>query len=174
MRAPALSFLLLALLPIGLGAQTARPLGVFHDLVGEWDGTAWYDMGPSGRQQLRQQEWIVPAAGGTVITVKGLGTMAMPDGSTRTMHDAFAVVHRDQNGRGAMMRAFTAEGRWMDMDLTIRDDGYTWGMTDPRAGRIRYEMHFDAEGRWVERGFRQQGEEWIQFLEMTLARRAPR
>lgn len=158
-------------LALPLAAQApATPPEIFTRLVGTWDGEAWYQMGPGGRQEARQREWVEQVAGGTVIAVKGLGTMTMTDGSVRTVHDAFAVVHLDHDGVTPMLRAFTAQGHWMDMEITARVDGYTWTMSDPRVGQIRYEMTLDAQDRWVEKGFRQVGDGWVQFMEMTLHR----
>lgn len=155
-----------------LAAQSGGTLGVFRDLTGEWSGEAWIIRGPQGKQVLKQREWVAPAAGGTVITVRGLGTERMPDGSDAVRHDAFAIIHLDHDGKTPLMRAFTANGRWMDMDLTILPAGYDWTMNDPRAGEVRYEMRFDDQGRWVEKGYatRDGGTTWFQFFEMTLAR----
>lgn len=157
-----------------LGAQqAASPLGVFATLEGEWSGQAWIIRGPQGKQTLTQREWVAPAAGGSVITIRGLGTERMPDGSDAVRHDAFAVIHLDHDGKTPMMRAFIAGGSWMDMEFTVRPDGYDWGMVDPRAGRVRYEMRLEGGTRWVEKGYvtRDEGKTWMQFFEMTLEKR---
>ena len=155
-----------------LAAQDGGSLGVFRDLTGEWSGEAWIIMGPQGKQTLTQREWVAPAAGGIVITVRGLGTERMPDGTDAVRHDAFAIIHLDHDGKTPLMRAFTANGNWMDMDLTILPAGYDWKMNDPRTGEVRYEMRFDDQGRWVEKGYatRDGGTTWFQFFEMTLSR----
>jgi hypothetical protein len=157
-----------------LAAQT--PLGVFDKLDGEWAGPAWIVMGPDGRHEVSQREWVRPVAGGTVITVQGVGNERLEDGTDKIVHDAFAVIHLDHDGVTPRMRAFTAAGRWMDMELTVRADGYDWSMEDPRAGTIRYEMRLDGDGRWIEKGFmtRDEGKTWSQFFEMNLRRVADR
>ena len=151
--------------------QASSTLGIFPKLVGEWEGKAWIVMGPDGRHDVQQRETVATAAGGTVITVRGLGVEKLPDGSERTVHDAYAIIHLDHDGTTPLMRAFTAYN-WMDMDLVVNDAGYTWRMDDPRAGKIRYEMHLDEQGRWVEQGFasRDDGKTWNQFFEMTLTK----
>lgn len=163
---------LLALAAPLAAQQAAAPLGVFHKITGEWEGEAWIVMGPNGRHTLRQREWVTPAAGGSVVTVRGLGTERMPDGTDKVQHDAFAVIHLGHDGKTPMMRAFTAFN-WNDMDLTIRADGYTWRMDDPRAGKVRYEMTLEGGTTWVEKGFasRDDGKSWTQFFEMTLTKR---
>src|SRR5574338_616116 len=138
--------------PLAAQGTAPSPLGVFADLTGEWEGEAWIIMGPNGKHTLRQRESVAPAAGGTVVTVRGLGTERMPDGTDKVQHDAFAVIHFDHDGKKALMRAFTAYN-WNDMDLTIRPDGYTWRRLDPRAGMVRYDMTLEGGSTWVEKGF---------------------
>lgn len=176
------TFAAIPLIPDPAAAQTAvappavtdsaSPLGVFARLGGEWEGDAWMLRGPGARRDARQWERVEVHAGGTVIAVKGVGTEATASGESRVVHDAFAVIHLDRDGVTPRMRAFVPGGRWLDVELVVRPDGYDWAMTDPRAGLIRYEMRIDEAGRWVERGFmsRDDGGTWTQFMEMTLTR----
>lgn len=158
-------------------SHSASPpqLALFTRLAGFWEGEASMMMGPQGKQLVHQRETIEAVAGGTVFTIKGLGTQRAADGSLRTVHDAFAVVFLDRDHTTPRMRAFVAEGgNWIDPDFTLTANGYSWSMTDPRAGRIRYDMSFDAEGRWVEKGVmsRDDGKTWIPFFEMTLTKKS--
>lgn len=163
----------------GQSAAPAQPtpaaasLGVFEQMLGEWEGDAWMLRGPGARHEVRQWERVERHAGGTVIAVKGVGTEHPAGGPPRTVHDAFAVLHLDRDGATPRMRAFVTGGRWLDVELTVHANGYDWAMTDPRAGQIRYEMRLDEQGRWVERGFmsRDEGNTWTQFMEMTLTRK---
>ena len=131
-------------------ASRGANLGVFTTLQGEWDGEAWMIIGPGpeGRRTLRQQEWVSTGAGGTVIVVKGLGTEKQADGTWVTRHDAFATIYTGRDGKPAM-RAFLANGQWMDMDLEVVADGYTWRMVNPQVGLIRYDMRV-VDGKWFE------------------------
>ncbi|MEO8480101.1 MAG: hypothetical protein ABI542_10770 [Gemmatimonadota bacterium] len=172
MRFTLVPLLAASVLAAPLAAQdSVSTLGVFANLQGTWEGSAWIVMGPDGRHTVRQRETVASAAAGTVITVRGVGVETLDDGTERTVHDAFAIVHMDHDGHTPVMRAFTAYN-WMDMKLTLRDSGFEWRMDDPRAGKIRYAMHLDPEGRWVEQGFasRDGGTTWSQFFEMTLSR----
>ncbi len=173
MPRPTLALAITALAaPLTAQQVAPSPLGVFTHLVGEWEGSAWIVMGPDGRHNVSQRETVSTAAGGTVITVRGIGMEKLPDGTERIVHDAYAIIHLDHDGTTPLMRAFTAYN-WMDMNLTMTDGGYEWRMTDPRAGNVRYEMHLDEQGRWVEQGFasRDDGKTWTQFFEMTLMKR---
>jgi len=173
-----LSLLLLFLVaPLASEAQshaTPAPLAFFSRLVGEWEGEAWIIMGPGGKQILQQRETVEAVAGGTVFTIKGIGTLKEPDGSVKVMHDAFATVYLDHDHVTPRLRAFVAHGaNWLDPDLTVTANGFSWSMKDPRAGMIRYDVAFDAEGRWVEKGVmsRDEGKTWTPFFEMTLSRK---
>ncbi len=150
-------------------------LAFFDKLAGEWTGTAWIVLGPDGRHNVVQRESAKWVAGKTVFVVEGLGVEKMPDGTMRTVHDAFATIYVDRDGKTPRMRAFVASGQWQDMDLKVLADGYDWAMTVPGDIRIRYEMRFDSAGRWVEKGFmsRDQGATWIPNFEMTLSRVKP-
>src|SRR5690606_10395421 len=121
---------------------------------------------------VRQREWVALEAGGTVIAVRGIGTLTI-GGQDRVVHHAFAVIHQNHDKTGVMMRAFTAEGHWLEPEITRTEKGYTWRMHDPRIGDIRYEMTIDAQGRWVEDGFfsRDQGATWTPFMGMVLTRK---
>lgn len=176
MRRFILTALTLAMAPLlttpSAAQDVPRPPEIFQKLVGNWEGDAWFQVGPGNRQQLRQREWLESVAGGTVISVKGIGTRTTPEGKVETVHDAFAVVHLDHDGKTPLMRAFTGQGHWMDIELTVRTDGFSWALTDPRAGLIRYDMHLDGQGSWVEEGFRSgdSGKTWTKFMGMTLTR----
>jgi len=159
-----------------LVAQNVTPLskqGVFSALQGEWDGSAWIIMGPGpeGRHTMRQQEWVSTGAGGTVVIVKGLGTEKLPDGSVIVRHDAFATIYTGRDGKPAM-RAFLANGQWIDADFAVVPDGFVWKMTNPQVGMMRYEMQL-VHGKWIEKGFmsRDDGKTWNQFMEITLSKK---
>lgn len=172
----------LALLAFSLAAPLAAPLtaqvskvpdlGVFSRHSGEWEGPAWYMRGPAGKSEVWQREWVAQEAGGTVVVVRGLGTVSA-DAAADTVHHAFAVIHRNLDDTGLAMRAFTADGRWIDPEIAATDSGYTWRLTDPRAGLIKYEMTLSADGVWQEDGFysRDNGATWTQFMGMTLRRK---
>lgn len=121
-----------------------------------------------------QRETVESVAGGTVFTVKGLGTIKEADGSAKVVHDAFAIVHLDHDHVTPRLRAFVAQGaNWLDPDFTITANGYSWSMKEPRAGMIRYDMFFDEAGRWVQKGVmsRDEGKTWTPSFEMTLSKK---
>lgn len=152
---------------------TPPQLALFTRLAGVWEGEARISMGPQMQAVSRQQETVEAVAGGTAFSIKGLGRTKGEDGVERITHDAFAVVYLDHDKVTPRMRAFVALGaNWLDPEFTLTATGYTWRMKDPRAGLIRYDMSFDAQGRWVETGVmsRDDGKTWIPFFEMTLTK----
>jgi hypothetical protein len=72
-----------------------------------------------------------------------------------------------------MTRARPREGHWLDLDSIATEKGYTWFMTDPRIGKIKYEIVLDGQGRWVEDGYfsRDDGTTWTQFMGMVLTKK---
>lgn len=179
MRTLALVSILIAA-PVAAHAQAPAILGtppeleLMKRLVGVWEGGAWMITGPGGKVVVAQRETVEAVAGGTAFSVKGFGTTKLPDGTVRTVHDAFAVITLDHDHKTPMMRAHVAAGgNWVDPEFKINATGYSWSMSDPRAGMIRYEMIFDAQGRWVEKGVmsRDEGKTWMPFFEMTLTKK---
>jgi len=171
------SICLVSLMTVSLQAQERQPpqgpLAPLSFMIGRWEGPATMDMGPRGRHQLRQREWVATAAGGTVLTVTGQGTERQPDGAEKVMFDAFAVLYRDREGKPAL-RAYLANGQWVDATLEVKEKGLVWGYSDPRAGQIRYTMTLTPEGRWNEIGERSgDGQTWMKFFEMTLEKLEP-
>lgn len=150
-------------------------LAFFGKLVGEWSGTAWIIQGPEGRHDAVQRESVKWVAGKTALAIEGLGHEKMPDGTMRVVHDAYATIFVNRETKTPWMRAFLATGQYQDVEITPRPNGYEWGMTVGPGIKVRYEMHFDAEGRWVEKGFmsRDAGATWVPFMEMTLSRVKP-
>jgi hypothetical protein len=151
-------------------APAARPFGVMHDLVGTWEGPAWFRQPDGTRHEVHQTERVEPGAGGTVLAIRGLGVEKMSDGSERTIHDAFAVVFRDRDGR-PMMRAFTSQGQWIDATLELEPGQLTWRMNPAPNVSVRYVISVDADGRWIERGYQKYGDRPEQeFVGMTLTK----
>lgn len=169
------SIFLVPLLAFSLAAQQRQPpqgaVAPLGFLVGRWEGPATIDMGPrGGRREVRQREWVGTAAGGHVVTVVGQGREKQADGTDKLIFDAFAVIYQDREGRPAL-RAFLANGQWVDATFELKERGFVWGYSDPRAGQIRYTVTLTPEGRWNEVGERSgDGQAWSRFLEMTLER----
>ena len=132
-------------------------------LVGTWEGEGWI-LSQAGRQESTVREVITPRAGGTVLSLEGLGK----DKKTgAVVHDAFGVLFFDQEKQAYRMRSFVSNGRGGEFPAAIKNGVIVWTMSVP--GRdVRYTIKLDDQGRWYEVGEFKMGENWTQFFEMRL------
>ncbi len=142
------------------------PLKEAQFLVGTWEGEGWM-MTQAGRQESTVREVITPKAGGTVISLEGLGK----DKKTgAVVHDAFGVLFFDQQSKSYKMRSFVSTGQGGEFPATIKDGVIVWSMNaGPRE--TRYTIRLDDQKRWHEVGeIKLEGDKWTQFFEMTLTK----
>lgn len=151
-------------------AEAMRKLGY---LVGDWRGTATVTMGPEGPRQAAQHETVAWAAGGTVLTISGRGTI-VDNGVERVIHDAFATIWWDAQGGKYRMRAHLANGEAVDAEPEVTEETLVWGFRHPMAGQIRYTITRTADDDWHEIGERSADGEtnWMKFIEMRLTKTA--
>lgn len=142
-------------------------------LVGEWRGTATVVLGPGGPVQAAQHEVVEWAAGGTVLTIAGRGTV-VENGIERVIHDAFATIWWDATESRYRMRAHLANGQAVDAEPIVRGDTLVWGFRHPQAGQIRYTITQTADGDWHEIGERSAdgATDWSKIIEMRLTKAA--
>jgi hypothetical protein len=167
-----LALALLLVSPTLLSAQSAPPAPSadrvaaqrrLDFLEGEWSGEGWIQMGPR-RTTFTSHETVTREAGGLVLLVKGRHLAG-----ERVVHDALGVLAANDDGTytfsswlGNGLRGVHA-GEW-------KDGAFVWGMETP-AGRVRYTIRLDDEGRWHEVGERAgDGGAFTPFFEMTLSR----
>jgi hypothetical protein len=142
-------------------------------LVGEWRGTASVMTGPGGPVEAAQHEVVEWAAGGTVLTIAGRGTV-IEGGVERVVHDAFATIWWDAEANGYRMRAHLANGQAVDAEPVVTADTLVWGFRHPQAGQIRYTITRTVEGDWHEIGERSADGKtnWMKVIEMRLTKTA--
>lgn len=149
--------------PSTLILDAMRPI---RTMEGEWKGTGWIQMGPQ-RHEFSQTESVTRKSNGAVVVIDGLGRNITD--STQIIHQAFAVISFDQQAGKYLMRAFRADGNYVDADLKVLEDGaIQWGFTHPMAGQVRYNIRIIGN-KWTETGeMSRDGQNWAQFFEMTL------
>lgn len=142
-------------------------------LVGEWRGKASVIVGPGEPVEAAQHEVVEWAAGGTVLTIAGRGTV-IEDGVERVVHDAFATVWWDAEEKGYRMRAHLANGQAVDAQPVVGADTMVWGFHHPQAGQLRYTITRTADGDWHEIGERSADGKtnWMKIIEMRLTKAA--
>lgn len=134
-------------------------------LVGSWLGTGTMRVGPGAPELAEATENASVLLEGQVLMLEGVGTTG-----GRTVHHALGLISYDAEGDRYVMRAYRRDGRYLDAEVTVARDSLRWGLTDSRAGRIRYTMALDEQGRWHEIGEIEREGAWRPFFEMTLRR----
>jgi hypothetical protein len=176
-RIPTLALLLLAAPaaaqpPADATADAAAEMRRLAFLHGTWRGEGVSTMGP-GRQEEHASvlETAQPRLEGSVLLVEGLGWQGTQGAADyRVVHQAMGVVSYDARRGGWAMRAFRGGG-WVDADVTVGDGEMVWAFDQPGAGRIRYTIRVDEQGRWHEVGdMSPDGQRWHRFFEMRLVR----
>lgn len=139
-------------------------------LIGDWEGTAWMEFG-GRRSELKGKETVRFKAGGTAIAVDGMYSM-MAGGQERVVHDAFAVISWAE-GKGYSMTAYVASGHSATYPLTVSGKGYQWTQINPTlGGEVRYTMKLTDDGHWIESGERKDGDKWVKFMELNVAKKS--
>jgi hypothetical protein len=134
-------------------------------LSGEWSGSGWIQMG-SDKKTFTQKEKIIQKANGTVIVIDGLG---LDEKTRKTVHEAFAVISYDLPDKKYLIRAFLANGNYIDADVIVEPDGtIIWSYKHPQAGEIKYTINV-SNAKWEEKGvMSRDGSNWNLFFQMNL------
>jgi hypothetical protein len=143
----------------------------FDFIVGDWEGTGWMAFGPNQREDSRVVEHAEYKLDGAVLVIEGIGRAGGPGtASERIVHNALGVVSFDRAKGDYTMRAYRADGQFIDAWIKPGEGGLTWGFDIPGMGAMRYTMRINEKGQWHEIGemSRDSGATWNQFFEMTL------
>ncbi|GAA4358972.1 hypothetical protein GCM10023185_25130 [Hymenobacter saemangeumensis] len=146
-------------------AERIKPL-LF--LEGQWKGRGWIMLGPGQRSEFNQTEKVEQKLGGSIIAIEGRGTD--PNDDKRVIHHAFATMAYDAPSGTHRMRAYKADGSYIDALATVNPNGsVSWGFDMPKAGKVRFTMELNSKGQWHETGeFSPDGTKWFPNFEMTL------
>jgi hypothetical protein len=152
-------------------AAAAAEMQRLSFLHGTWRGEGVTTMAPGREERALVLETARPRLDGAVLLVEGLGWKGT-EGAVdyQVVHKALGVVSYDARRGGWAMRAYRGGG-WVDADVTVGDGELVWAFDQPGAGRIRYTIRLDEQGRWHEVGDRSSdGQRWHRFFEMRLTR----
>ncbi|MFN8093826.1 MAG: hypothetical protein U0599_16715 [Vicinamibacteria bacterium] len=131
-------------------------------LEGEWSGEGWMQAGPR-RTTFTSREIVTREAGGLALLVKGRHLAG-----ERVVHDALGVLAANDDGTYTFS-SWLANGLSGAHAGEWQDGAFVWRMDTP-AGRVRYTIRLDAQGRWHEVGERLGEGGASPFFEMTLSR----
>ena len=173
---PTLALLLLAApaaaqAPADATADAAAQMQRLSFLHGTWRGEGVTTMGPGREERASVLETAQPKLDGSVLMVEGLGWKGTQGAADyHVVHNALGVVSYDARRGGWAMRAYRGGG-WVDAEVTVGDGELVWAFDQPGAGRIRYTIRLDEQGRWHEVGdMSPDGQRWHRFFEMRLTR----
>ena len=156
------------------GAPPIEQMRKLSFLHGRWEGTGTMSRGPGTEQAARVVETVQPKLGGAILLVEGVGHTGAPGAADeKVVHHALGVISFDPDTNQYRMRAYRADGRFVDPTIVIEDKRIIWTFADPRAGTIRYTITINDKGQWHELGemSRDGGKTFSPFFEMTLDRK---
>src|SRR6478752_3775682 len=99
---------------------------------GVWRGPASTTLPSGEKHAITQTERIGPFLDGSVKVIEGRGY----DASGAVTFNALGIISYDPARKAYAMRSY-ALGRAGDFPVTLREDGYTWEIPQPR-GKILY------------------------------------
>ncbi|MES3033636.1 MAG: hypothetical protein V4813_06525 [Gemmatimonadota bacterium] len=158
--------------PSTAGADTARArLAPLTWLVGEWEGPVHLTAG--GRKMtLTQRETVIEAANGTVLVVRGRGSLADPARGEREVFQAVGLLTYDVSVQRFRWVSSGGSGVIATTEPIVDGSSFVWS-TPPRNGtQTRYTITRSAAGEWVEIGEESRDDvTWTRTLEMRLTKK---
>lgn len=113
-------------------------------LVGHWSGPATISRGPGEPLHLTQTEDVQYKLDGLVLLIEGKSASA--DG--KVLFSALATIAYDDASGAYRFRAYN-DGRYLDTELSVPDNGFSWSFTAGPA-HIVNTMHLTDKGQWAE------------------------
>lgn len=113
-------------------------------LAGHWSGPITITRGPGEPLRLTQTESVQYKLDGLVLLIEGSSTGA--DG--KAQFQALATIAYDDASHAYRFRAYN-EGHYLDTELTVSADGFSWGFVAGPANIVNT-MHLTNKGEWQE------------------------
>jgi hypothetical protein len=117
---------------------------VLSFLAGRWSGPVTVTRGPGEPLHLTQTEKVEYKLDGLILLVEGKSTGT--DG--KAQFQALATIAFDNASHAYRIRAYH-DGNYVDTELTVLTDGFSWGFTAGPA-HIVNTMHLTNNGEWQE------------------------
>ena len=126
-------------------------------MVGDWEGTGW-QLSPAGKTEIKCREFVAIRAGGGILTISDHQARKRPGAENfESEREAFfTVIYTDK----FLLNAYGASGKLFEAEAKVGQKKMEWEI--PGAG-MRMSLYVDAEGVWIEEGFRktENGEEKV-------------
>ncbi|MBC7843007.1 MAG: hypothetical protein H7099_11875 [Gemmatimonadaceae bacterium] len=153
------------------GADTARArLAPLKWLVGEWAGPATISSG--GRTfTLTQRETVQEAANGTVLMIRGRGSMLDASKVEREVFQAAGLLTYDIGLRRFTWVSSGGTGHLGVTEALVTDSAFVWSTGDRGNMKTRYTITRTPAGEWYEVGEESSdGVTWKRTIEMRLVK----
>lgn len=149
--------------------ESHEKMKALNFLTGEWQGEGWISFGPNQTHQFNETEKIQYKLDGSILMIEGRGIdkNSSPE-LQKIIHNAFAIINYDSPNNKYLMRAYKANGQFVDADVEVGENSLVWGF-EISQGKVRYTIKINEKGQWHEIGeFSRDGENWFKNFEMTL------
>jgi len=113
-------------------------------LAGHWSGGVSVVRGPGEPLKATQTEDVQYKIDGVVLLIEGKAT----NSSGKVVFSALATVSYDEAAKAYHFRAYN-EGRYLDTELAVTVDGFSWSFTGGPAHVVNT-MHLTGKGEWQE------------------------
>lgn len=163
------AFFSLSAQPIDTKKIVKEKMQAFSWLIGEWEGKGIIVLpdGQSAPFLVREKaEWRL---GGVLLVVQGVGVR--PESPSDTVHYAYGVITYNPWMQQYNIRAYKAEGLYIDAPGKVLPDGaLEWRIESRHTGIMKNTARLMEDGSWVEVGeqSRDEGKTWQHYFEMRL------
>lgn len=126
---------------------TKQALDRLAFLEGQWVGRATAIVGPGEPIVLEQHESVERRLGGSLMIIEGKGFV-----KGAMEFNAFAIIEFDGKSSEYRIQSWLGTGEKVHAYLKPGDgNSFEWGFEIPQ-GKVRYQVHIDEYGQWVETG----------------------
>lgn len=142
-----------------LNAEAQQKMKSLGFLEGHWKGSGWMMGQDRQRMNFEQEEIIQFKLSGTVLEIEGIGRS-----EGKVVHHALALVQPKEEDGQFEFSSYLQSGLSGKYPASYQDGKFIWRPTE----QVRYIIQLNDQGQWHEIGEYNAGDQWFQFMEMTL------
>ena len=142
-----------------LNAEAQQKMKSLAFLEGHWKGSGWMMGQDRQRMTFEQEEIIQFKLSGTILEIEGIGKS-----EGKVVHHALAVIQPKGEEGQFEFSSYLQSGLSGKYPASYQDGKFIWRPT----AQVRYVIQLNEKGQWHEIGEYNAGDQWYQFMEMTL------